>query len=114
MTAGAQLRGADQLVRTLHEAGQQLGDLSEVEHQAGQLLADQGSRSAPRDTGRLAGAHGYAVVDDVLTVVAATPYAAIVHARNPWLTRTVDQAEDQVADLYLTGVDDALSHVKGI
>lgn len=113
MTAGAQLRGADQLARTLHEAGRQLGDLTEVEHQAGQLLAGKGSKASPRQTGRLAAAHGYTVVDDVLTVTAATPYAALVHARNPWLTRTVDQSEDQVADLYLVGVDDALSHVKG-
>lgn len=113
MGAGAQLRGADVLVRTLQAAGEDLQDLSEVERQAGQLLAEQGSRRSPRRSGRLAAAHGYQVLEDRLSVIAATPYAAIVHARNPWLTRSVDDAEDQVADLYLAGVDAALSHVKG-
>jgi hypothetical protein len=114
VAGGASLQGADNLVRTLHDAAHQLEDLTEAERQAGQLLAQAGSKAAPVHTGRLAAAHGYDVVDGLLTVVAATPYAAIVHARNPWLTRTVVANEDQVAEIYLTGVDDALSHVRGI
>ena len=114
MASGAELRGADPLVRTLRAAADDLQHLTEAEQQAGQLLARTGSKAAPRFTGRLAEAHGYAVLDGTLSVVAATPYASIVHARNPWLTRTVVAQEDQVADIYLAGVDDALAHVRGI
>lgn len=113
MSDGAELRGADQLVRTLQTAADELVELTEAERAAGQLLANQGATAAPRRTGLLADRHGYAVVDDRLTVTAATDYAALVHARNPWLTRTVDRAEADVLDLYMTGVTDALSNVKG-
>lgn len=114
MTSGAQLQGADNLVRTLHAAARQIEDLSEAEHKAGQLLAEAGSKAAPRLTGRLRESHGYTVTDAGLTVTAATPYAVVVHARTPWLTRTVDTEAEQVADIYLAGVDDALADVKGI
>jgi hypothetical protein len=114
MVAGAELRGADQLVRTLDDAARHLEDLTDAEREAGQLLADQGSKAAPRRTGRLAESHGYTVTDTGLSVTAATPYASIVHARNPWLTRTVGNQLDQVADIYLAGVSDALAEVKGI
>lgn len=113
MPPGAELRGADRLVRTLHDAAHDLENLDEAERQAGELLATKGAKASPRRSGRLANAHGYTVVQGVLTVVAATPYAAIVHALKPWLTRTIDNSTDQVADIYLTGVDDALSRVKG-
>jgi hypothetical protein len=114
MAADASLRGADNLVRTLHDAARQLEDLTDAEKTAGQLLAQAGSKAAPRQSGRLAAAHGYTIVAAVLTVVAATPYAAIVHARKPWLTDTVVDHDDQVADIYLASVTDALATVKGI
>lgn len=114
MAAGAQLRGADNLVRSLDDAAGRLEDLTDAEHEAGQLLAQTGSRNAPRRTGHLAASHGYAVAGDVLTVTAATPYAAAVHARNPWLSKTLAATEDQVADIYLASVTDALGDVKGI
>lgn len=115
MPAGAELRGADQLVRTLRDAADTLVEnATESGRAAGQMLAQQGSKAAPRRTGHLAESHGYTVVDGLLSVVAATPYASIVHARNPWLTRTVVAEEDQVVDIYLAGVDDALAHVRGI
>lgn len=110
---GAELQGADVLVRTLQTAADELDDLSAAERAAGQLLAGQGAQAAPRRSGLLADRHGYVVVDDRLTVTAATDYAAIVHAHNPWLTRTVDRVEGDVLDIYMTGVDAALSNVKG-
>lgn len=113
MPDGAELQGAGDLVRTLQTAADELADLSDAERAAGQLLAQQGATAAPRRTGRLADRHGYTVVDARLTVTAATDYAAIVHARNPWLTRTVDRVEGDVLDIYMTGVTDALSNVKG-
>lgn len=113
MAGGAQLRGADQFVRTLHAAASDLDDLTDVEDQAGQLLAEQGSRNSPRRTGRLSRSHGSQVVAGGFAVVADAPYSAIVHARNPWLTRTVLAAEDQVVDLYAAGVDERLAQVKG-
>lgn len=113
MPTGAQLRGADTLVRTLDDAAGRLEQLTDAEHAAGQLIAETGSRSAPRDTGRMAAAHGYTVVEATVTVAVATPYAVIVHARRPWLTDTVAAQTDRIADLYLEDVDDALDHVKG-
>lgn len=113
MSGGAELQGADELVRTLQTAADELDDLSDADRAAGQLLAEQGAQAAPRRTGLLADRHGYAVVEAGVTVVAATGYAAIVHARNPWLTRTVDRTESDLLDAYMLGVTDALSHVKG-
>lgn len=114
---GAALQGADRLAGTLQRAADQVADLSDVDHDTGRLLAEAGAKAAPRLTGRLAGAHGYTVVDvgdgSAVVVTAATPYARVVHARNPWLTRTVEAKTDQVLDLYLAGLEAGLDTVKG-
>lgn len=109
----AELQGADQLVSTLRDAAQALQDLSAAEHEAGQLLAQAGSAAAPRETGNLAAKHGYDVVAAQVSVTAATPYASRVHARQPWLADTLTARADEVADVYLAGVEDALAQVRG-
>lgn len=109
----AELQGADQLASTLREAADALQDLSAAEHEAGQLLAQAGSAAAPRETGNLAEKHGYDVVAAQVVVTAATPYAAIVHARKPWLSDTLAARADEIADMYLAGVEDALAQVRG-
>lgn len=112
-TAGAQLQGAGRLVSTLQQAARALAGLEEAQRQAGELLTGAAQATSPRWTGQLASSHGYTVVDTTVEVVAATRYAAAVHALNPWLARTLTARLDQLVELYATGVADALAQVKG-
>lgn len=113
MDGGVDANGAGSLARTLDDAADRLDDFTDAEHAAGQLLTTKASAAAPVATGALAQAHGYTVTPAGLTVTAARPYAAPVHAFNPWLARTLTAAEGPVLDLYAADAETALSVVKG-
>lgn len=110
---GSELQGADQLVRTLADAAEQLQNLDTAQQTAGRLLTETASSASPRRTGQLAEAHAYDVVDTRVIVTAATPYAERVHARKPWLADTLTAKVDEVTTIYADAVTDALATVKG-
>jgi hypothetical protein len=113
MAGDAELAGVENLDRTLDVAAREIADVTPEERAAGEYLARRGAAAAPRRTGFLASTHGYDVGLERVDVVATAPYATIVHSTNPWLERAVVGAESHVAELYLAGLDRALSQVKG-
>lgn len=114
MSGGAQLQGADQLVRTLSAASDALDALDQTAGAAaGTLLTEDARAASPRKTGRMAQAHGYTVTEGTVTVTVATPYAAAVNALIPWLDDTASNDEAAVVELYSAGVDNAVALVEG-
>lgn len=96
----------------LRDAGAVLGDhLADAERRAGELLEQRGGEEAPRDTGKLASSVMARITSGQLLVVAAAPYAAHVHAHNPWLRRVLDASTDDIADLYRTAAADAVAAI---
>jgi hypothetical protein len=86
--------------------GVALGDLSAPSRDAAAIAL--GSVKAPRDTGTLADTVEAVVTPLGFTLTAGgtrAPYAAIVHARDPYLTRALTAREDDVVDTYADHVE---------
>lgn len=111
MAGGTDLQGVDGLRASLETAATKLAGLAPPE--AGQLLLADATAASPRDTGVLAESHDLVVQAGSLTVVAAAPYAAIVHARDPWLADTLTADQERVLDIYTDEVADIVDHIKG-
>lgn len=110
----ASVDGLTSLVSSLDEAASRLDDLDQVSAEA----ADQVVRAveAPRVTGRLASTVAAEVDADGFTLTAggpAAPYAAIVHARNPFLTRALDDRETAVVSAYEDHIDNTVNTIRG-
>jgi hypothetical protein len=106
--------GLDAFARSVQEAGRQLGDL----HDADAAAAGQAVQAveAPRLTGALDSTVAAAVDPDGFTLTAggpAAPYAAIVHARNPFLTRAIDRSEAEIVQAYEQHIDTTLDRIQG-
>lgn len=111
--SGAQLEGTGRLIRSLEDAAADLAQLDEAAREAGELAAGKGAADAPRQTGYLSSTVDYELVDTGFALVAAAPYAAAVHARDPWLARTVTELEDRIVTTYADEVADVVAHIKG-
>lgn len=109
--AGVGITGLDSLVDGLGAAAHELADLPDAHREAGQLLTARAQTAAPRRTGVLAASHGPTVTADQVTVTAAAPYAAYVHARNPWLTETLNATTDDLLTIYATAVSEVVAHI---
>jgi hypothetical protein len=110
----ATVDGLDRFVETLADAAEQLADLDTVNREAGALVV--AAVEAPRLTGALASTVAAVADRDGFTLTAggpAVPYAAIVHARNPFLTRALDDEEQRVTDLYTDHVTDTVNTIQG-
>lgn len=97
------------LADSLHDAADELDDLTQVNQRAGDLVL--GDARIPRDTGLLESRTTALGSTEGFTLIADTPYAGIVHARNPFLTDPLARDVDKVADLY---TDEANEILKGI
>lgn len=112
--AGVSLEGGARLGATLQDAAHDLADLdSTAGDRAGELLETAAGQAAPRRTGKLAGDHHHVVIAGQVTVTNAADYAPIVHARNPWLARTLDRHTEEVLNLYAAAVADAVAQIEG-
>ncbi len=114
MGVATDVDGLTTLVRTVDDAATQLADLDAVNRQA----ADDVVRAveAPRRTGRLADTVTAVVDETGFSLTAGSPavqYAAIVHARNPFLTRALARREDDVIAAYEDHVTDTVNTIKG-
>ena len=106
--------GLDTLVQSVEDAADNLADLDQVNATAGQLVVQ--AVDAPRLTGALASTvdaipdrHGFTLTAGGRVA----PYAAIVHARNPFLTRALTNREDAVVDTYADHVTDTVQTIRG-
>lgn len=112
--------GADTLARTLDGAAHDLGDMSDANRKAGQLLAQHAAGSAPRRTGRLAGSIRVTEVGkDGVSVGASAPYAPFQEFGTRYvratyfLTGTLARDDGPVIDVYETAIDRTLAQVRG-
>lgn len=95
--ATVSVEGADRLAQTLDAAGRRLDQLDHTE--AGQIIADEAARQAPRRTGRLASSHTTETTPDGVRVTNPVRYATPQHqgwAGNPgrpWLATAAQATE---------------------
>jgi hypothetical protein len=114
MGVEAAVDGLTTFVATLDDAAQQLADLDPVNTEAGAAVVQV--VEAPRLTGTLASTVAAVAGPNGFTLTAggpAAPYAAIVHARNPFLTRALDQEEQRIAGLYADHVATTVNTIQG-
>lgn len=111
---GVTLDGLDTFAQTAEAASHALADLDAVNAEAGDTVVQ--AVEAPRVTGRLASTVQAVAGPDGFSVVAGgpdAPYAPYVHARNPFLTRALDQREREVIGLYEAHVTDTVATIQG-
>ena len=116
-----ELRGADELDRTLERAAKEIGDLEDADKAAAALIAREAARRAPRRTGKLAGSLKAGTVRGKPTVSSDLVYAPPIHygwrarniAPNRFLTEAADATERQWLAFYETDTQKALDKVKG-
>lgn len=121
MSGGFNVRGGDELARTLRAAGDELADLSAVNGRVGDLILARGRPRTPVRSGRLVGSlKAVADVDDV-ALGSDLVYAGPIHngwpahhiAANPFITDAARSSEDQWTGLYLAELEDIVGGVKG-
>lgn len=110
--------GLARFAQTTGEAADQLADLAQLNQEVGDLVI--AGATVPRVSGRLArtvravpdgpgGAGGFRLVAGG----PEAPYAAIVHARNPFLARALDQREQAAIDRYIDHAERAVTTIQG-
>ena len=112
------MQGAETLGRTLHVAARQLEQsMADSNRAAGDLVAKEASRRAPRRTGALAGSLRVEAGPKRATVVAGVRYAAFVNygtsrmRPRPFLTGALDSVDPLPP--YAAAADEALAAVRG-
>lgn len=69
--------------------------------------------TSPRRTGNLAASQTATVTDNKATVTATAPYAAAVHARDPWLARAQATTADDAAREVQAALDHTTDQITG-
>lgn len=113
MSLTASVEGVGRLVATLDDAGRRLQQLAPP---GGDALVEAALPRTPRRTGRLAGTVRSFVVDQQLVLSAGggeVYYAALVHARRPWLADTVRDQAETVTDLVVDQVNHIIDTIQG-
>jgi len=119
-----QVRGAKELRKSLKAAGEDLGDLKDVNQAVGNMVASTARGLAPSRSGALAGSIRAARLAGGVTIRAGSgsiPYAGPIHwgwpARNiqaqPFLTDAAQQTEAQWVAAYEDGVNQILDRIEG-
>lgn len=115
MSLTASVEGVDRLVGTLDDAAGLLVDLAPPP-QAGDVLVAAARPRTPYDRGFLVDTVQAGVVDQAVVLSAGTRdvyYAAIVHARRPWLADTIADQADTITQLVVDQVDDVIDTITG-
>ena len=110
---GAEVEGSEQLARTSRTAGQLLADLTEPGDTAADILAEDIRDEAPVLTGELVKSVEARVVDGHGEVVIGAPHAAVVALRNPFISRGLRRALEDIADVFTTHAETALDTIEG-
>lgn len=117
----ARVTGDENLVRTLRAAAADVADLSDVNRQAAELVAESGRGRAPVDTGALRDSITVEVTREVGRAAAATEYAGVQEwgwrAHNipaqPFLAPALLDNQGRIEDLYAKALETAIGKVKG-
>lgn len=105
------LIGAERLSGSLGAAGDRLTDLTQVNRAAGQEVLD--TAEIPKDTGYLASTANVVATIEGFTLTASAPYAAKVHARNPFFTDALDAKQAAVVDRVTDHAESVLATIQG-
>lgn len=111
MSLTASLEGAGQLGDTLHAAAEQLGSLTEVNRAEGGAALH--AARIPRESGYLESTASVTATDDGFSLTAGAPYAGVVHAREPFFLRALEDRRDAIVHAHAEHVADALATVRG-
>lgn len=96
---------ADEVADTVGALADVLRDLSPAEQAAAAIVLPIAVERAPRRSGRLAASLRTVVVADSYGIESDVPYAAYVHARQPWIADAIvatEQDQLDALDDYLT------------
>lgn len=121
---GIRVTGLDTLIRTMRRAGDDLAELKDAHVRAGEIIATEAARRAPRRSGNLAGsvrAMRQARRARVQAGRTTVPYAPPIHwgwpnrniAPNPFVSEAAQATEGEWLPVYLRDVQAALNRVKG-
>lgn len=100
----------DELAVDMGRVAQVIGDLAGVHDLAADTVLD--AVRPPRRTGRLASTVAPVVDTTDFQIIAGgsvAPYGPIVHARDPFLTRALNEREEAVVGLYLYHLNHAVN-----
>lgn len=122
---GIRIAGLDNLIRTMRRASVEIAELKDAHAHAGEIVAREAERRAPRRTGRLASsvrASRQARRAQVLAGRASVPYAPPIHwgwpargiAANPFVSEAAQDTEPEWVPVYLADVQAALDRVRGV
>lgn len=121
---GIKVEGLNELIRTMNKAGQDISELKDAHHRAGEIVASYAASIAPRRSGRLAGtirAARQARRARVQVGRANVPYAGPIHwgwparhiAAQPFLSEAAQATESTWRPIYEKAIADALEKVRG-
>lgn len=113
--------GADRFARTMLAAASDIAHPTQAASEAGRVVQEQGSRNAPRRTGRLAGSIRARTSGGNAEIGSDLIYAPVIHngwpahniRANPFLRRALDQRATQIVAIYTREMSNALKQVKG-
>jgi hypothetical protein len=127
MTAApvVEVRGAKELRKTLRKAGQDLGDLKDVNQAVGNMVVGTAQGMAPRRSGALAGSIRAARAATSVTIRAGSasiPYAGPIHwgwpahniEANPFLSNAATSTEATWVALYEDELNKIIDRVEGM
>jgi len=109
----AHVTGADRLARTMRAAGDDLHDLTDAHRAVGAEVVQVGRGLAPVRTGRLRSSITADAGPAGVTITAGAPYAAYVHARNPFLDDALARREAAAVATITEDVEDVLDTIQG-
>jgi hypothetical protein len=121
VTGAYQVTGADTLTRTLHDAADELADLSAANARAGDTVLGAARGRAPKRSGALAGSLFPVATPGGVRIGARVVYAGPVHwgwparsiAANPFLSEAATGTESTWIGFYEQAVADAIGGVHG-
>jgi hypothetical protein len=121
MSGAYKVSGADELERTMRQAGDDLGDLSAAAKRAGDTVVGAARGRAPRRSGALAASLFPLVTAAGVTVQAGVAWAGPVHwgwparhiAANPFLSEAATRTEDTWVGYFADERDAAIAKVHG-
>jgi len=122
--AQVQVQGAAELRRTLRRAGDDLGDMKDVNAAVARLVATRSVASGPRRSGKLvASVRGSRAVSSAVVRAggARVPYAGPIHwgwpshhiAAHPFIADTAVATEPTWTRMYLQGINEIIGRVRG-
>lgn len=122
MASTVKVEGAENLQRTLGNAGRELGDLRGANTAAGAFVASASSSAAPRVTGMLAASVHANAVDDGTEIGSSLVYAGPIHngwprhhiVAQPFIRETAARTQPTWVGMYAANLERIVSKIRGV